>query len=228
MAETRTRRVGQGTERDKDQNIERNCLEKALESGWKKPFPLPMQLLSLNPSRERTGRVTQRTVSDANCQEKHPVKRSIHKAQRGRRVTSTRVRAQPAGRAEPGARGGGRFFRIEVAPGRRFIAFRYHDVGKKGGVERIAGQRPDRTWATAGWLIGKDLAHVERGRLVPDTVAARKVLSTLGVTPRHVRGDRFQAKDRPNVPERTKRKATMRRAQQRNIRKAPMGKGPRD
>jgi hypothetical protein len=103
-----------------------------------------------------------------------------------------------------------------------------HDVGKKGGVERIAGQRPDRTWATAGWLIGKDLAHVERGRLVPDTVAARKVLSTLGVTPRHVRGDRFQAKDRPNVPERTKRKPTMRRAQQRNIHKAPMGKGRRD
>jgi len=161
---------------------------------------------------------------------KHTVKRSIRKTQRGRRVTSSRARARPAGRgrAEPGARGGGRFFRIEVAPGRRFIAFRYHDVGKKGGVERIAGQRPDRTWATAGWLIGKDLAHVERGRLVPDTVAARKVLSTLGVTPRHVRGDRFQAKDRPNVPERTKRKATMRRAQQRNIRKAPMGKGPRD
>ena len=107
-------------------------------------------------------------MSDANCQEKHPVKRSIRKAQRGRRVTSSRARAQPAGRgrAEPGARGGGRFFHIEVAPGRRFIAFRYHDVGKKGGVERIAGQRPDRTWATAGWLIGKDLAHLERGRLV--------------------------------------------------------------
>jgi len=115
-----------------------------------------------------------------------------------------------------------------VAPARRFIAFRYHDVGKKGGVERIAGQRTDRTWDTAGWLISKDLAHVERGRLVPDTVAARKVLSTLGVRPRHVRGDRFQAKDRPNVPERTKRKPTMRRAQQRNIRKAPMGKGRRD
>jgi len=99
---------------------------------------------------------------------------------------------------------------------------------EKGGVERIADQRPDRTWATAGWLIGKDLAHVERGRLVPDTVAARKVLSTLGVTPRHVRGDRFQAKDRPTVPERTKRKPTMRRAQQHNIREAPMGKGRRD
>jgi hypothetical protein len=61
-------------------------------------------------------------------------------------------------------------------------------------------------------LINKDLAHVERGRLVPDTVDARKVLSTLGVTPRRVSGDRFQARNRPKVPERTKRKPTMRRA----------------
>src|SRR3982074_2661609 len=114
MAETRTRRVGQGTERDKDQNIERNCLEKALESGWKKPFPLPMQLLSLNPSRERAGRVTQRTVSDANCQEKHPAKRSTHRGRGGRGVPAAWVGARPAGRAEPSARGGGRFFRIEV------------------------------------------------------------------------------------------------------------------
>ena len=148
------------------------------------------------------------------ARKKHAVKRSIRKAQRGRRVTSWRARAQPAGRgrAKPGARGRGRFFRIEVAPGRRFIAFRYHDVGKKGGVERIAGQRPDRTWATAGWLINKKVAHVERGRLVPDAVDARKALSPLGVTPRRVSGDRFQAKNRPKVPERKKRKPTMRRA----------------
>jgi hypothetical protein len=37
-----------------------------------------------------------------------------------------------------------------MAPGRRFIPFRYHDVGKKGGVERVSGQRPDRTWALLG------------------------------------------------------------------------------
>jgi hypothetical protein len=148
------------------------------------------------------------------ARKKTAAKHNIRKAQRGRRVTSSRARAQPAdrGRAKPGARGGGRFFRIEVAPERRFIAFRYHDVGKKGGVERIAGQRPDGTWATAGWLISKDMAHVERGRLVPDALDARKVLSTLGVTPRRVSGDRFQATDRPNVPERKKRKPTMRRA----------------
>jgi len=148
------------------------------------------------------------------------------KAQRGRRGRSWDARAQPPGRgrAKPGARGGGQFFRIEVAPGRRFVTFRYHDVGKKGGIERIAGQRADRTWDTAGWLISKDLAHVERGRLVPDTVAARKVLSALGVRPRRVGGDRFQAKDRSNVPGRTKPKPTKRRAPQRSIREAPVSK----
>jgi hypothetical protein len=111
--------------------------------------------------------------------------------------------------------------------GRRFIAFRYHDVGKKGGVERVAGQRPDRTWDTAGWLLSKDLAHVERGRLVPDTVDARKVLSALGATPRHVGGDRFQAKDRPNLSERAKANPTKRRGPQRNIRNVAVGKGSR-
>jgi len=47
-----------------------------------------------------------------------------------RRVRGRSPRA--AGRAKPGTRGGGRFYRIEVAPARRFIAFRYHDVGKRG------------------------------------------------------------------------------------------------
>jgi hypothetical protein len=108
-----------------------------------------------------------------------------------------------------------------VAPARRFIAFRYHDVGKKGGVERIAGQRADRTWDTAGWLISKDLAHVERGRLVPDTADARKVLSALGVTPHHVIGDRFQAKVRR---ERARHKAQAREAP-REAAQHPLGAG---
>ena len=147
-------------------------------------------------------------------------KRNILNTQRGRRGASSRAQAQPTGRgrAKPGARGGGRFFRIEVAPGSRFIAFRYHDVGKKGGVERIAGQRPDRTWGTAGWLISKDMAHVERGRLVPDTADARKLLSALGVTPHHVIGDRFQAKVLRERARGTKLKPARRRAKERNIR----------
>jgi hypothetical protein len=59
------------------------------------------------------------------------------------------------GRAKPGTRGGGQFFHIEVAPTRRFVVFRYQDVGKKGGVERIAGQRQDGTWETAGGSSAK-------------------------------------------------------------------------
>ena len=156
----------------------------------------------------------------ASARKRQAAKRNIRKPQRGGRGTSSRARAQPAGRgrAKPGTRGGGRFYRVEVAPARRFIAFRYHDVGKKGGVERIAGQRADRTWDTAGWLISKDLAHVERGRLVPDTADARKVLSALGVTPHHVVGDRFQAKVRRERARGTKLKPARRRAKQRNIR----------
>jgi hypothetical protein len=156
----------------------------------------------------------------ATARKREAGKRNIRKPQRGGRGTSSRVRAQPAGRgrAKPGARGGGRFYRVEVAPARRFIAFRYHDVGKKGGIERIAGQRADRTWDTAGWLISKDLAHVERGRLVPDAADARKVLSALGVTPHHVIGDRFQAEVRRGLARGTKLKPARRRAKQRNTR----------
>jgi hypothetical protein len=154
------------------------------------------------------------------ARKRQAAKRNLRKPERGGQGTSSRARAQPAGRgrAKPGACSGGRFYRIEVAPARRFIAFRYHDVGKKAGVERIAGQRADRTWDTAGWLISKDLAHVERGRLVPDTADARKLLSALGVTPHHVIGDRFQAKVLRERARGTKLRPAGRRAKERNIR----------
>jgi hypothetical protein len=50
MAETGTRCVGQGTERDKDQNIERNCLEKALGIGLEeKTFPASDAVAVIEP-----------------------------------------------------------------------------------------------------------------------------------------------------------------------------------
>ena len=128
----------------------------------------------------------------ATATQKQAGKSNIRKAQR----SPSRPGFGRRGRAKPGTRGGGQFFRIEVAPARRFVAFRYHDVGKKRGVERIAGQRQDGTWETAGWLIIKTMAHVERGRLVPDTAAARKVLAVIGAVPRHRVGDRFVANNR--------------------------------
>jgi len=50
MAETTTRCVGQGTERDKDQNIERNCLEKALEIGLEETFPASDAIAVIQPA----------------------------------------------------------------------------------------------------------------------------------------------------------------------------------
>jgi hypothetical protein len=128
------------------------------------------------------------------------------------------------GRAKPGTTGKGEFFHIEVRPKSQFKTFRNQDVGKKGGLERVAGKRASGSWDTQKWLISKEHAHVERGRLVPDTADARKVLASLGSAPRHISGDRFKAKDRPNVPEAKKPTPAQKRAQQRNIRKAQMAK----
>jgi hypothetical protein len=123
-------------------------------------------------------------------------------------------------RAKPGARGGGRFFHIEVRPSKEFVAFRVQDVGGPGGVERVAGRRANGSWDTAKWLIEKTCAHLDHGRLVPDSDEARKMFKSLGSTPVHVGGDRFRAKPRRDIPEREKPTLAMRRAQLASIKKA--------
>jgi hypothetical protein len=123
-------------------------------------------------------------------------------------------------RAKPGARGSGRFFHVEVRPARDFVRFRAQDIGGKGGIERVAGQRTSGSWDTQKWLISKELAHLDGGLLIPDTAAARKVLDMLGSPARHVTGDRFKAKPRRDIPETEKPTPAMRRAQRNNIRKA--------
>ena len=125
-----------------------------------------------------------------------------------------------SGRAKPGAGGRGAYFHIEVRPKREFVAFRVQDVGRKGGLERVAGRRANGSWATQKWLVSKSQAHRLGGKLIADTPGARKLLAHLGVEPRHLGGDRFRAKDRPKIPEREKPTPAMRRAQLRNIRKA--------
>ena len=130
-------------------------------------------------------------------------------------------KARPARRrAKPGSRSGGRFFHIEVRPAREFVTFRVQDIGLPGGVERLAGQRANGSWDTQKWLIEKSDAHVENDTLVADTAEARKVLASLGSVPVHVRGDRFKAKPRRNIPEWEKPTPAMRRARKLNIKKA--------
>jgi hypothetical protein len=137
-----------------------------------------------------------------------------------RRCQNKGLRWPIRARAKPGARGGGDFFHIEVRPKREFRTFRVQDVGKRGGIERVAGKRASGSWSTQKWLIGKEHAHRERSRLVPDSADAGKVLRRLGAPPRHIGGDRFKAADRPNVPERRKPTTAQRRARVRNIGKA--------
>src|SRR5215212_10727138 len=101
-------------------------------------------------------------------------------------------------RKAPGSGGQGEYYHVEVRPGDDFVTFRTQDVGDPGHVQRVAGKRETGSWATVKWLIGKDDAHVEDGKLVGDTQEAKDLLRKLRTKPVQIRGDRFEAKPRRN------------------------------
>jgi len=107
-------------------------------------------------------------------------------------------------RAKPGTTGEGEYYRIELRSTIDFTTFRYHDVGDKGHLIRLAGRRPSGSWDTQTWLVSKADAHIEGDTLVPDTEEAKKLIESLGSQPKHLKGDVFEAKDKPNKPERKK------------------------
>ena len=149
---------------------------------------------------------------------------NIKKAQRKWQEMTPRQHAlaQPEGRrrAKPGTKGEGDYFRIVVRPKDEFTTFRYHDVGEKGHILRLAGKRSSGSWDTQVWLISKNDAHLEGNTLVADTDDAREVIAALGTKPKHVKGDIFEAKDRINIPERKKPTEAQLRAWRENIKKA--------
>lgn len=153
-------------------------------------------------------------------------KKNILRAQAAWKRMSRRQRAlaQPQGRGrnKPGTTGKGAFYRIEIRPAAGFTSFRTQDVGKKGGIERIAGRRPSGSWATAVWLISKKNAHMTpSGRLVIDTAKERASLKkAIRGRISHVKGDIFSAHPARDIPEREKPTRKMRLAQMRNIKKA--------
>lgn len=133
-----------------------------------------------------------------------------------------RTLVQPEGqsRAKPGMAGGGKYFRIVVRPKSEFVAFRYHDIGQRGHLQRLAGRRSSGSWATQAWLINKADAHLTKNILVADTKDVRDLLMQLGSEPKHEKGDIFSAKDRRTVSEREKPISLQRRARPTNIQKA--------
>jgi hypothetical protein len=129
-------------------------------------------------------------------------------------------KSQTRTRKKPGSGGQGDYYHIEVREGDDFETYRTQDVGEAGHLQRVAGKRSSGSWATVKWLISKEDAHVEDGKLVGDTRDAKDLLKKLGSHPVHKSGDRFEAKDRPNVPERAKPTPAQTRARRENIKKA--------
>lgn len=132
----------------------------------------------------------------------------------------TLAQPQGRGRAKPGTTGKGKFYRIEVRPKSEFTSFRVQDVGKAGGLERLAGRRSSGSWDTVSWLISKEDAHVKNGHLMITDQKAKSVLKSVRGHIVHVKGDVFKAHPRTNVPEAAKPTPAMRRAQKANIKKA--------
>jgi len=156
--------------------------------------------------------------------QRQAAKKNIKKAQTQWKSmsSSARSKAQPEGRGrkKPGTTGEGNYYHVEVRPKDEFTTFRTQDVGDGGHLQRVAGKRSSGSWATVKWLIGKEDAHVEGGRLVPDTRDAKDLIKKLGSEPVRKRGDLFEAKPRRNIPEREKPTAAQQRAQRQNIKKA--------
>src|SRR3989338_9546055 len=119
----------------------------------------------------------------ATKKQKVAAKKNLKKAQAKWKSMTHRQHAlaQPQGRMrkKPGTTGKGKFFRIEVRPKSEFKTFRVKDVGRKGGVERLAGKRSSGSWDTVAWLISKEDAKIKNRELMIKDVHAKTVLKNL-------------------------------------------------
>lgn len=155
--------------------------------------------------------------------QKAAARENIKKAQAKWQSMSSREHAhsQPEGRSreKPGEAGGGEYYRIIVRPKEEFETFRYHDVGERGHIQRLAGRRSSGSWDDQAWLISKRDARVEGNKLVAKTDDAKEILDTYGPVT-HVEGDIFQGHPRKNIPESEKPTPAQQKARRENIRKA--------
>jgi len=135
-------------------------------------------------------------------------------------MTSSSEKPQRKRRAKPGSMGEGDYYRIELRPSSDFTFFRNHDVGDKGHLIRVAGKRTSGSWDTVAWLVSKEDAHIEGETLIGDSEDAKQLIESLGTKPKHVKGDIFEAKDRPNIREKKKPTEAQMKAWAENIKKA--------
>jgi len=142
-----------------------------------------------------------------------------------RRTSNSQRNKKPAGRKlarkKPGSTGAGAYYHIEVLPRTDFVTFRTQDVGRRGHIQRVAGQRSSGYWSTVKWMIDKNDAHVQDNKLVADTPAAKEVIEQLGSEPVRMLGDLFKARPSPNVHEKIKSAPARSPAGSENGKKAP-------
>jgi hypothetical protein len=130
-------------------------------------------------------------------------------------------------RRKPGSTGKGEYYHIEVLPKADFVTFQTQDVGRRGHIQRVAGQRSSGYWSTVKWLIDKDDAHVQDNRLVPDTKAAKDVIEQLGSEPVRMLGDLFKARPRPSFRDEPKPTRSQTRTRRETVKKAQASRGTR-
>lgn len=134
------------------------------------------------------------------------------------------TKSRNSGRKSPGGGGRGNYYHIELRDGDDFETFRTQDVGDEGHLQRVAGKRPSGAWATVKWLVSKEDAHVEDGKLFGDSSDAKDLIRRLRSRPVHIQGDRFKAKPRRNIAENAKPTKAQTRARKQNIKKAQGGR----
>ena len=128
-----------------------------------------------------------------------------------------RAQTKKQTRKAPGSSGRGDYYHVEVRPGESFVTFQTQDVGRRGHIQRVAGRRSSGYWTTVKWLIGKEDAHIQDEKLVPDSKAAKAVIKQLGSQPVRLVGDRFRAKPNRNVSETIQPTSTRGQTQPENI-----------
>ncbi len=90
--------------------------------------------------------------------------------------------------------GESKFFHIEILPTQNYKRFRMQSVGEKVGIESVGGQRTNGEWETIKWIISKDIAHVEDGKLIARNRDAQELFDRIGFVPQHIEGSRYGAK----------------------------------
>ena len=148
----------------------------------------------------------------------------IRRPRQSEKKSNKKSQSKRQSRKAPGSSGKGDYYHVEILPGEEFVTFQTQDVGRRGHIQRVAGKRSSGYWTTVKWLIGKEDAHVQDEKLVPDTKAAKDVIKQLGSDPVRLVGDRFKARPKPHVSETIKPTFSEGRPRQEAVRKTGLSR----